>query len=219
MVIFFIIIVLGVSIAESLRLYLLIKKNKSVIKEVNKRVSELAYLLYLTSSAISEDLPIDKAFPMYLNRLKETVGWMYHSFFRLDEENQVLPLRFTGYLPDWYVEELSTKMLVKVGDASAGRAVSTKQPVAINVTSVDPRFQNVTSFSERTGYKCVSGYPVMGRLKVHGSFCAYGSKENMFTLHDTQYLLTVANLYGAILENKLLTNYLHLNSDIPKKDT
>lgn len=198
--------ILIVAVVEGIRLYFLLKKNKKSNNVLNKRKNELFYLAYLTQKGVSDQDSIKKSFPAYLNKLKETVGWMYHSLFYLDEENQVLLIRFTGYLPDWYIEELSTKMLVKVGDASAGRAISTKQPVAINVTSVDPRFQNVTSFSQRSGYKCVSGYPVIGRLKVFGSFCAYGKDENMFTLHDTQYLLTVANLYGAILEKKLLSN-------------
>lgn len=201
-----ILVILIVAVVEGIRLNLLLKKNSKSNNALNKRKKELFYLAYLTQKGVLDQDSIEKSFPAYLNKLKETVGWMYHSFFRLDEENQVLPIRFTGYLPDWYMEELSTKMLVKVGDASAGRAISTKQPVAINITSVDPRFQNVTSFSERSGYKCVSGYPVIGRLKVFGSFCAYGKDENMFTLHDTQYLLTVANLYGAILEKKLLSN-------------
>lgn len=200
--------ILIVAVVEGIRLYFLLKKNKKSNNVLNKRKNELFYLAYLTQKGVSDQDSIKKSFPAYLNKLKETVGWMYHSLFYLDEENQVLLIRFTGYLPDWYIEELSTKMLVKVGDASAGRAISTKQPVAINVTSVDPRFQNVTSFSERSGYKCVSGYPVIGRLKVFGSFCAYGKDENMFTLHDTQYLLTIANLYGAILENRLLANSL-----------
>lgn len=201
-------IILIVVAIESLRLYRLFKKNDKSKNGLNKRIKEILYLAYLAENGASDDAAVEKAFPLYLNYLRETVGWMYHSLFRLDEEHQVLPIRFTAGLPDWYKEELSTKILVKVGDASAGRAVSTKQPVAINITSADPRFQNVTSFSERSGYKCVSGYPVIGRLKVYGSFCAYGKDENMFTLHDTQYLLTVANLYGAILENRLLANFL-----------
>lgn len=210
-----IVLVVTISVAlavEGVRLYLLMKTNHKSKNGLNKREKELFYLDYLTQKGIFDQDRIELAFPAYLNKLKETVGWMYHSFFRLDEENQILPIRFTGYFPDWYMQELSTKLLVKVGDASVGRAVATKQPVAINVTSVDPRFQNVTSFPERAGYKSVSCYPVIGRLKTLGGFCAYGKDENMFTLHDTQYLLTVANFYGAILENKLLINYLQLHS-------
>ncbi len=205
MVTMFVLVILIAAGVESFRLYQLLKKNRRGVIGLSKINKEILYLAFLAENGATQNTPIDQAFPGYLNYLKEIVGWMYHSLFRLDEEKQVLSIRFTGGLPGWYMEELSTKMLVKVGDASAGRAVSTKQPVAINVTSVDPRFQNVTSFSQRSGYKCVSGYPVIGRLKIFGSFCAYGREENMFTLHDTQFLLTVANLYGAILENKLLT--------------
>lgn len=212
MVTILIIVILAALAVEGIRLHLLMKKLSKSKNGFNKRQKELLYLAYLTQKGISDQTSIEQSFPVYLNELKETVGWMYHSFFRLDEENQVLPIRFTGYLPDWYMQELSTKMLVKVGDASVGMAVATKQPVAVNITSVDPRFQNVTSFSERSGYRSLSCYPVMGRLKILGGFCAYGKDENMFTLHDTQYLLTVANLYGAILEDKLLVSYLHSHS-------
>lgn len=206
MVITSFLIILAVLAVEITRLTLIRKKNNKSKTSLQKREKELFYLAYLTEKGVLEQSGVEQAFPAYLNKLKETIGWMYHSFFRLDEETQLLPIRFTGYLPNWYMEELSTKLLVKVGDACVGRAVTTKQPATVNVTSVDPRFQNVTSLSERSGYRSLSCFPVMGSLKNYGGFCAYGQEENIFTMHDTQFLLIVANLYGAILEKKLLSN-------------
>lgn len=210
MVILLVILFIG-AVVELVRFLLNWRKNNQARQALLKRQKEIQYINFLVTEANAQNSPIAASFPQFLNVLKQTVGWMYHSFFRLDETTQTMPIRFTGYLPPWYMEELSTKLLVKVGDASVGRAAATKQPVTINIAATDPRFQNVTSYSERSGYQSVSCYPVMGKLKTLGGFCAYGKDQNMFTLHDTQFLLTVANFYGAILENKLLTNYLTFN--------
>ncbi|MBI2021259.1 GAF domain-containing protein [Candidatus Daviesbacteria bacterium] len=139
-----------------------------------------------------------------MNKLKEELGWTFHSIFRLDEERQVVVIRFTGYLPDWYMSELSSKVLVRVGDASVGRAVATKQPATINTANTDPRFRNVQSLTGQTGYKSLSCYPLMGSIKTHGGFCTYSAYENIFSLNDVQFFSTCSNIFGAFLEQKLL---------------
>lgn len=191
-----------------LRLYLGIKKKQKILAARNKRFKELEYISQLTGDVLKNNTSIQDFFPFYLNKLIDDVGWTYHSIFRLDEETQVLPIRFTGHLPDWYLKEMSTKVLVKVGDASVGRAVAIKQPVTINAASSDPRFASVQSLTGQTGYSSLTGCPMIGKLKIHGSFCTYSMYENMFKVHDVQFLFTIANLYGAILDLKLIQNYI-----------
>jgi GAF domain-containing protein len=202
-------ILVGVELAIVLNF---IYQKARVDQVLKKRTSELDYLKFLTTQIMGEEQSIEGAFKKYLDYLHELVGWRYHSIFRLDEERQVLVIRFTGNLPDWYMKDLSTKVLVKVGDASVGRAVANKQPVTINVASTDPRFQNVSSLTKATGYNSVSCYPLNGKIKTHGGFCAYSEHENIFSLHDTQFLLTCANLFAAILDSKLFQNYLSKKS-------
>lgn len=192
---------------ELLRFYFKIRKNKQLEVLLTQRQKEFRYLSFFTKDVLITDEPIQKSFPRYLNTLKENLNWDFHSIFRLDEDRQVVIARFTGYLPDWYMEELSTKIFVRVGDASVGRAVATKQPVTINVATQDPRFKNVQSFPGRTGYKSLSCYPLIGRLRTHGGFCVYSAFENIFTLHDTEFFLTLANLFGAFLESQLINEY------------
>lgn len=194
-------------IAELIRFYFKVRKNQQIGVILTHRQKEFKYLGFFAKDILITNEPIQKSFPRYLNTLKESLNWDFHSIFRLDEDRQVVIARFTGYLPDWYMEELSTKVFVRVGDASVGRAVATKQPVTVNVVAQDPRFKNVTSFSNRTGYKSLSCYPLIGRLKTHGGFCAYSAFENIFTLHDTEFFLTLANLYGAFLESRLISEY------------
>jgi len=195
-------------IIELVRVFLLWKKNRRALSALVKSQEELGYLSFIFSEVFAQKYPVEVIFPKLLNRLRESLGWTYHSIFRLDEERQLMIVRFTGYLPDWYMEKFSTKVLVKVGDAAIGRAVSTSQPVIINASIVDPRFKSVTQVAQQTGYKSLTCCPMIGRLKVYGGFCAYSQYENIFTLHDSQFLLTCAYLYGAILETILLQEYL-----------
>ncbi len=202
---------------ELARIYFKIRKNQQVEVILAHRQKEFKYLGFFTKDALMTDEPIQKSFPRYLNTLKESLNWDFHSIFRLDEDRQVVIARFTGYLPDWYMEELSTKVLVKVGDASVGRAIATKQPVTINVAIQDPRFKTVQSYTG-AGYKSLSCYPLMGRLKTHGGFCTYSAFENIFTLHDTEFFLTLANLYAAFLENRLINGYVTKSAGVLQKD-
>lgn len=201
--------VFAVAVAvELIRIFISLRKDRLALQALVKRQKELKYLNFLITAAISENKSIEESFPGYLNTLRETVGWTYHSLFRLDEEKQVLPIRFTGFLPDWYMQDFATRVQVRVGDVSVGRAVSSKQPVTINVTAVDPRFTDVKSLLGHVGYQSLTCCPAIGKLRTYGGFCTYSAYKNIFTLHDTQFLLTCANLYAAILENKLLQNYL-----------
>ncbi|MCL4365676.1 GAF domain-containing protein [Patescibacteria group bacterium] len=203
MVIWIIIFAVAV-VVELIRIFISLRKGKLAFQALIKRQNELKYLNFLITAATSDKKSIEESFPIYLNTLREIVGWTYHSLFRLDEEKQVLPIRFTGFLPEWYMKDFATRVQVRVGDVSVGRAVSTKQPVIINVTAVDPRFTDVKSLLGHVGYQSVTCCPVIGKLKTYGGFCTYSAYKNIFTLHDTQFLLTCANLYAVILENKLL---------------
>lgn len=198
-----------VLLEEFWRLLKIVKNAKNAKNAAAKRVQELAYLNYLTGQSISNTESVDKSFPEFLNKLKELVGWMGHTLWRLDENNQMLIIRFTGYLPQWYMDLLSTQLLVKVGDGTVGRAVATKQPVIVNSarSEDDPRFSRFTQLPTKTGYNSLAGHPVLGRIKTYGALCSYGLKENTFKLHDAQFLLICAYLLGAILENKLLEEY------------
>lgn len=206
-----IVIIAVLTIGELIRIFVSLRKGNLVLQALIKRQSELKYLDFLLNAAISDKKSIEESFPLYLNTLRETVGWTYHSLFRLDEEEQVLPIRFTGYLPDWYMEDFAKKIRVRVGDVSVGRAVSSKQPVTINVTAVDPRFNNVKSLLGHVGYQSLTCCPAIGKLKTYGGFCTYSAYKNIFTLHDTQFLLTCSYLYATILENKLLQKYIDTN--------
>lgn len=200
--------ILAILIAEFIRFYLINAKNARLQRLIIKFEKEFNYLSTLTDSITDDSLPIDQSFTGYLNNLKNQLGWTFHSIFRLDEEKQVLVIRFTGSLPDWYMKELSSKVLVRVGDASVGRAVATKQPATINVANSDPRFKNVQSLTGQTGYKSLSCYPLVGRIKTYGGFCTYSAQENVFTLQDIQFFLVCSNIYASILELRLIEKYL-----------
>lgn len=206
-------ILLIIVVAMLIRLFLFLQKNNTISQALLKRQKELKYINLLVTAATFENKSIEESFPVYLNTLREIVGWTYHSLFRLDEEKQVLPIRFTGYLPEWYMKDFSTKILVRVGDVSIGRAVSTKQPVTLNAAAVDPRFKDVRSLVGHVGYQSLNCCPIIGKLKTYGGFCTYSAYKNIFTLHDTQFLLTCSNLYAIILENKLLQKNLAQSSN------
>ena len=203
---FWLVIIVGMLVLGELIRYLFeLGNQKRLSKTLDRRKRELSYLSFITSHALSKNDPIDQSFNLYLDDLRERIGWKFHSLWRLDEEKQVVRIRFTGGLPDWYMKELSDQWLIRVGDASIGRAVSTKQPCTVNLAEVDPRFKNVSSYGERADYHCLSCYPLIGKLKTHGGFCTYGTHQNMFSLHDVKFMLTCANLYASILEDKLLS--------------
>lgn len=190
----------------ALRLGILLYKDIRLSNKLLYRNKEFLYLKdILEDSAVNKN-SINQIFPAYLNKLKEDLGWSYHSIFRLDEDTQLLTIRYTGYLPDWYMKELSEKIFIKVGDASIGMAVATKQPATINTARIDPRFQSVTPIAVRTGYKSLSCYPLIGKLKTYGGMCTYSNQLNIFTLHDTQFFMTVANVLAIFLENRLMIN-------------
>lgn len=195
-------------VVELIRLFLFLQKNNIVSQALLKRQKELSYINFLIGSDLLDKNSIDIAFPKFLDILKETVGWTYHSIYRLDESNQILIIRFTGYLPDWYMEEMSTKALIKVGDVSLGRSVATKQVVTANSVPTDPRFKDTSSLIKDAGIQAVTCCPIIGKLKTYAGFCTYSSRANVFTLHDAQFLLTCANIYSIFLENKLIKNYL-----------
>lgn len=195
-------------IIDSIRLVLSVRANDSLSQGFLKRQKELSYLNILTDSSVNEKDSIEKSFSRYLNTLKEIVGWTYHSIYRLDETKQILVIRFTGYFPDWFMKEMSSKVSIKVGDAAVGRVVSSKQPVTVNAAFSDPRFKDVTSILGEVGFSSLTCCPLIGRLKTYGGFCTYSAYKNMFTVHDTQFLLTSANIFAAFLENKLIKNYL-----------
>lgn len=204
-VLVFVIIVFCVQFA---RIYYIFSKSKRAEDATKKRVSEIKYLSYLTSEAANGQKSLQDCFNLYLDRLKEIVGWDYHSMFILDDSTQTLKARFTGYLPSWYIEQFSKKVLVKVGDAAVGRAAAIKQPVTINTASTDPRFSSVSAITNQIEYKSLTCVPVLGKLRVYGGFCAYSKYLNIFRSHDAQFLLTCGQLFGAIVENKLISQYL-----------
>lgn len=197
---------------ELLRLYSFSKKNKQTTLAVIKRQNSLHYLDFLTSESLKSQESIENAFSKYLNYLRKTISWKYHSLWRLISEQQVVTIRFTGGLPEWYMGELGRELLIKVGDASIGRAVATKQPVTINVAEEDPRFTNLKTYGTRAQYRSLSCYPLVGKHRTLGGFCAYGKDINMFTLHDIKFLLTCANLYAIVVENMLFDKYLFLRT-------
>lgn len=200
-------------IFECIRFFLIFRKLVKYDKASEKFKKELNFLYALMEDGVSNNHLISEQFTFYLNHLRDSLGWSYHSIFRLDEQKQLLVIRFTGYLPDWYMRDLAEKVFIKVGDASVGRAVSTKQPATINTTNNDPRFKSVKSLDTRTGYKSLSCYPMIGKLRTYGGFCTYSSYENIFTLYDTQFLMTTSNILTSILETKLLLN-ANLSSQI-----
>ena len=202
-----------IAIIQLVRLVWESRKTRKLNIAVLKRHQELSYLSTMTTHAVSEASSIQEFFPKQLNLLKETVNWSYHSIFRLDEKRQVVIIRFTGYLPDWYMEELGNKVLVKVGDAAVGRSISLKQAVTINTATMDPRFANVKIYSGETGYRSLTCCPVIGRYKTYGGFCAYSKYVNIFTAHDAQFLATCSNYYGGILEYKLLLAYIEHHTE------
>ncbi len=199
-----VLLLLIILLGQIARFFVIFQKKERAQDILAKRQDELMYLYFLTNHAISDSRSLEQRFTHYLNYLKEELRFTYHSIFRLDEANQVLVIRFTGYLPQWYMDELSTKILIRVGDLSVGRAVATKQPSTINAANFDPRFKTAKSLTSQTGYRSLSCYPLIGTLKIYGGFCAYSISENVFNLHDTQFFLTCANIYAAILENALL---------------
>lgn len=199
---------LVIIITYSVRLILFFQAKNGFSQGLFKRQRELSYLNFLTESSTNEKDSIEKSLPRYLNTLKEIVGWDFHSIYQLDESMQLLHARFTGYLPDWFMEEMGKKVSVKVGDVAVGRAVASKQPVTTNAVFVDPRFKDVTSILGEIGFRSLTCCPLLGRLKVYGGFCTYSQYKNIFTIHDAQFLLTCAYLYAVFLENKLITNYL-----------
>ncbi len=186
----------------------LIFRYRRALRSLHKKSQELKYLVFINQLAVTDEQPIDQCLTRGLNTLRDMVGWTYHSIFRLDENRQVLIIRFTGYLPDWYMEKLSTSFLVKVGDLAVGRAVATKQPATINVAYEDPRFRSGRPWASSTGYRSLAGYPMIGKLKTYGSFCTYSIYENIFTVHDTLFFMTCANNFTSILENKLLLSFI-----------
>jgi hypothetical protein len=202
-----------IAVVQSIRLCLEEIKTQKLKNAVNKRKNELKYLKSMTTNALAENSSIQEFFPKQLNLLRETVNWNYHSMFRLDEKRQVVIIRFTGYLPEWYMEELGNKVLVKIGDAAIGRAVALKQAVTINTATMDPRFASMKIYSGETGYRSLTCCPVIGRFKTYGGFCAYSKFVNIFTAHDAQFLSTCSNYYGGILEYKLLQAYIQHHSE------
>lgn len=200
---------LVVIVVQLIRLYLMARKNNLGKQAALKRQKEFSFLSFITSSALSEDKPITEIFPKIANAYVDMLmGWKFHSIWRLDESRQVLIIRFTGYLPAWYMEELSVRTFIKVGDACIGGTVASKQPLTINIASLDPRFGKVSQLPAKAGYRSLTGAPMMGRLKIYGGINSYSALANVISLHDEQFFMIVGNLYAAILENKLLNNYL-----------
>lgn len=195
---------------ELFRLVLTFKKRRGVLNLLKKKRNQIDYLSYVLDRFTGKQLVIAESFPNFLNFLREMLGFTYHSIFRLDEEKQCLLIRFTGDLPEWYMEELSSKVLIRVGDAAVGRAVATKQPVTLNKANLDPRFFSMKPLVKQTGYRSLSCYPLIGKLRIHGGFCAYSAYENIFTLGDTQFFMTLTNYLAAILEDNLLQNFENL---------
>lgn len=185
-----------------------VKKNGKLEDVLKRRRAEFQFLNYFSKDALlSNEKPVSK-FKVYMDNLKTDLGWTYHAIFALDEERQVLVIKSTGGFPDWFMEELRTKFLVKVGDTAAGIAVSTKQPIVINKAIEDPRSKSIKQYAENLGFKSMSCYPIIGKLKTYGGFCTYSNLENIFTIHHTEYFMVLSNLLGAFLENKLLEEYL-----------
>lgn len=205
---FLITLFIPIIIFQIWRLHVGLLKIKKADEAISKRLSEIKYLCFLISDAVNQKRSVQDCFNLYLDRLKEIVGWDYHSMFILDDVTQTIKIRFTGYLPPWYMELLSKKVIVKVGDASAGRAAAIKQPVTINAALNDPRFKSVSPIANQIDYKSLTCCPVLGKLKVYGSFCAYSKILNVFKSHDAQFLLTCGQYFGAIIENKLISLYL-----------
>lgn len=190
------------------RIVYLFNLSKSIDQSLTRRRKEYEYLRFLSGYVVSKEVCLEVSGGQWLDRLKETVGWDYHSMFRLDYASQTLPIRFTGYLPEWYMEELSKKVLVKVGDAAIGRAVYTKQPATINIAHADPRFTNVSTYAQRTGYRSLSCYPVIGSLMTYGGYCTYYRELNGFGRYDVQFLLICAHWYGMMIEEMVVGEVL-----------
>lgn len=190
-------------VSQVIRYVRLSKSTQKALDTIVRRQAELYYINRLIRNAIVTRNTISDFFTEHLDNLIGTIKWKYHSLFRLDEETQQLIIRFTGNLPDWYMKELSTSLLVKVGDASVGRAVAINQPVTIQNAVTDPRFYSVKNLTGATGYKSLCCCPVVGQIKTYAGFCTY-SNDRLFTAHDTQFFLTCANYFGFILEYMLL---------------
>lgn len=200
----FLLIILGFHVIRHIRIVL---RNQRAYYSYQRRIDELKYLKDITEDALNNNQPLKQLLPEMLNHLRELFKWKYHSIWRLDEKEQVVRIRFTGNLPKWYMRELSEEWLIRVGDASIGRAVSTKQPVTVNIAADDPRFTSVKSYASRAGYRSLSCYPLIGHIKTHGGFCTYGEEVNLFKIHDINFLLTCANIFATIIENKLIYSY------------
>ncbi len=205
-------------IFQATRLGIVLKKRRGINNSLLKREKEMAYLNSVLSFAVAGKEDIGGLLCSLLNNLRDTFNWTYHSIFRLDEDRQVLIIRFTGYLPSWYMEQFSSKIQVKVGDISVGRAVATKQPITINSAAVDPRFSSVASLTKTVAFKSLLCCPMIGKLKTYGGFCTYDTRENIFSLHDSQFLMTCANIFTVTLEDTFLTDYLEKKSRKTEKD-
>lgn len=197
---------LFINVIQLIRLFITMRIGMKSKELILKRSSELAYLSVLLSQVNKDNQTMDEYFSLCLNQLREKVGWTYHSIFRLDEQKQLLSIRFTGGLPKWYMEELGTKFFTKVGDLASGRAVATNQPVMINDADDDPRYVNGRGWLKDAGYHAVAAIPMRSPLKTYGAFCTYSRHRNVFTMHDIQFFTTCANFYTAIMENKLLSS-------------
>jgi len=171
-------------------------ENARTLERSQRNLRHIQALLNI-SQEVARNLSLEAVLDMILMQVKQLIGVETCAIFRLDERHGELRIvRSAGLNPDYVA-----RLRVKVGEGSAGRAVSERRPITIADAANDPHFSELEMLVRQEGYYSVLAVPLIGPDKVFGAIEVYSPQRRQFQEDEVQLLSIFANQVAIAIAN------------------
>lgn len=171
-------------------------ENNNRIKEII--IKEIS-IINLISSLISRSIPLESVYQEILKNAMEILE-MDAGILRIidDETGELVIAAHIGYSEDF----IKDVVRIKPGQRLSGKAILSGEIIIKDITEY-PDLQTKLAF-EKEGIKSTIIIPFKGDTKFIGTITTAGKEIRSFSSEDIQFLSSLGNLLGAVIENSRL---------------
>jgi len=149
------------------------------------------------SQEVARSLNLQAVLDMILMQAKQLIEVDTCAIFRVDSRNKELRIvRSAGLNPEYV-----GSVCLKIGEGTAGRAVSERRPITIADAAIDPSFSELEMLVRQEGYYSVLAVPLLGPDRVFGAIEVYSPQRRQFQEEEVQLLSIFANQVSVAIAN------------------
>ncbi|MFH1783083.1 MAG: HD domain-containing phosphohydrolase [Candidatus Omnitrophota bacterium] len=175
------------------------KKNKTLEKDLQKKIRELS-ALYEVVKSISSTLKEDEVLKLITRKVKNIMNVTSCSLRLLDDDKQKLVLKCVYGLNN---NSYKIKKNLKLGESIAGRVVKSGKPCVIN-DLLKERHYKYPHLAKQKGLRSLVTVPLIQKTRTIGVLSIYNKKPYIYSKDDLKLLSMFASQAAIAIENAKL---------------